>query len=102
MLLKRIEKEASIIESYYDSSNVLKSIYHKNTRDLDVVFKSGSVYRYREVSMDTLIQMEKEKSQGNFLNTVIKTKHPATKVVNVNTLQLIEHIQTIKDEQKKG
>tara|TARA_R110000803_G_scaffold60710_2_gene120138 strand:+ start:15258 stop:15398 length:141 start_codon:yes stop_codon:yes gene_type:complete len=46
--------------------------------------------------------MEKEKSQGKFLNTVIKTKHPATKVVNVNTLQLIEHIQTIKDEQKKG
>ena len=43
MLLKRITGKENTIESYYNSSNVLKSIYHESTADLDVVFKSGAV-----------------------------------------------------------
>ena len=101
MLLKRITGEQNTIESYYDSSNVLKSIYHESTADLDVVFKSGAVYRYRNVPNEVLSQLESAKSQGKFLNQKIKNTFQSTKVVNVNTKQLVEHIQKLQEEENK-
>mgnify|MGYP001358560188 FL=1 len=102
MLIKRISNEKeSAIESYYDSSNILKSIYHENTADLDVVFKSGAVYRYRNVPMGVLLEFEQAKSQGKYLNKKIRNTFPTNKVVNVNTQQLIERIQILMEEQNK-
>jgi len=101
MLLKKITNLKNTIESYYDSSNVLKSIYHENTADLDVVFKRGAVYRYRNLPHSTLLEFEKAESQGKFLNQKIKDKFLSTKVVNVNTQQLLEHIQLLKEEKNK-
>ena len=99
MLLKKIENhKENLTECYYDSSNILKSIYHKNTKDLDVVFKRGAVYRYKEVPFKVVTQFQKEESQGKYLNKVLIKEYKASKVVNVNTLQLIEHIQRLKEE----
>jgi|TARA_R110002012_G_scaffold26763_8_gene86701 hypothetical protein len=101
MLIKRVINEKNTIESYYNSSNVLKSIYHEGTADLDVVFKSGAVYRYRNVPPTVLIEFEHSKSQGKFLNKKIRDNYSSTKVVNVNTQQLIEHIQMLIEEKNK-
>jgi len=99
MLLKKIENyKESLIESYYDSSNILKSIYHKNTKDLDIVFSRGVVYRYREVPSKIVSEFEKDQSQGKYLNKVLIKGYKATKIINVNTTQLIEHIQRLKEE----
>jgi|TARA_R110000782_G_scaffold94937_2_gene178767 hypothetical protein len=101
MLLKRITGKENTIESYYNSSNVLKSIYHESTADLDVVFKSGAVYRYRNVPNTVLLKLENSKSQGKFLNQEIRDKFQSTKVVNVNVAQLVEHIQMLQEEENK-
>lgn len=101
MLIKRIAGEKNTIESYYNSSNVLKSIYHESTADLDVVFKSGAVYRYRNVPNTVLIQLETAESQGKFLNQKIKDIFKSTKVINVNVTQLVEHIQKLQEEENK-
>tara|TARA_R110001583_G_scaffold93302_4_gene236163 strand:- start:911 stop:1216 length:306 start_codon:yes stop_codon:yes gene_type:complete len=99
MLLKKIENtKESLVESYYDSSNVLKSIYHKATQDLDIVFKRGAVYRYRNVPPKTAEEFEKDSSQGKYLNNVLRKNHETSKIVNVNTLHLIEHIQRLKEQ----
>jgi len=99
MLLKKIENhKESLVESYYDSSNILKSIYHKSTQDLDIVFKRGAVYRYRNVSPKIVEEFEKDSSQGKYLNNVLRKNHETSKIVNVNTLQLIEHIQRLKEQ----
>jgi|TARA_R100000908_G_scaffold49293_1_gene24701 hypothetical protein len=101
MLLKRMTNEKNTIESYYDSSNILKSIYHESTLDLDVVFKRGAVYRYKNVPPQVLLELEQAKSQGKFLNSKLRDKFKATKVVNVNTQQLVEHIQMLIEEKSK-
>jgi|TARA_R110000796_G_scaffold185373_1_gene302160 hypothetical protein len=101
MLLKRVTNKENTIESYYNSSNVLKSIYHESTADLDVVFKSGAVYRYRNIPATFLLEFEAAKSQGKFLNQKIINKFTSTKVVNVNTQQLVEHIQMLQEEKNK-
>ena len=93
MLIKKVTDKKNIIESYYNSSNILKSIYHIDTKDLDVVFKRGAVYRYLDVPLKTFEQ--KEQSQGKFLNKRIKDKFTTNKVADVDTQQLVESINRI-------
>ena len=95
MLIKKVTDKKNIIESYYNSSNILKSIYHIDTKDLDVVFKRGAVYRYLDVPLKTFEQFEKEQSQGKFLNKRIKDKFTTNKVADVDTQQLVESINRI-------
>ena len=92
MLLKKITDKKDIIESYYNSSNILKSIYHVDTKDLDVVFKRGAVYRYVDVPLKLFEQFEREQSQGKFLNKRIRNKFTTNKIADVNTQQLVESI----------
>jgi len=92
MLIKKITEKKDVIESYYNSSNVLKSIYHVDTRDLDVVFKRGAVYRYADVPLKLFEQFEKEQSQGKFLNKKIVNTYTTNKIADVNTQQLVESI----------
>ena len=92
MLIKKVTDKKDIIESYYNSSNILKSIYHVDTKDLDVVFKRGAVYRYVDVPLKLFEQFEKEQSQGKFLNKRIRNKFTTNKIADVSTQQLVESI----------
>ena len=95
MLIKKVTDKENIIESYYNSSNILKSIYHVDTKDLDIVFKRGAVYRYVDVTLKLFEQFEREQSQGKFLNKRIRNKFTTNKVADVNTQQLVESINRI-------
>ena len=96
MLIKKITEKKGLIESYYNSS-----IYHIGTRDLDVVFKRGSVYRYTDVPLKLFEQFEREQSQGKFLNSKIKNKHTTNKVADVNTQPLVELINKMIQRNSK-
>ena len=48
-----------------------------------------------------LLKRVTNKSQGKFLNQKIINKFTSTKVVNVNTQQLVEHIQMLQEEKNK-
>tara|TARA_R100000908_G_C3756546_1_gene151354 strand:- start:10367 stop:10714 length:348 start_codon:yes stop_codon:yes gene_type:complete len=92
MLIKKVTEKKDVIESYYNSSNILKSVYHVDTKDLDVVFKRGAVYRYVDVPLKLFEQFERDQSQGKFLNKRIKDTYTTNKVADVNTQQLVESI----------
>jgi hypothetical protein len=84
MLVKReenLEKDGSVgfIESVYDSSNLLSSVYFPNTEKLYLIFKRGELYE----------SFEKAESQGKFFNQNIK---------NNDTLQYLREYNLYKNE----
>ena len=92
MLIKKVTEKKNVVESYYNSSNILKSVYHIDTKDLDVVFKRGAVYRYVDIPLKLFEQFEREQSQGKFLNKKIKNTYTTNKIADVNTQQLVQSI----------
>jgi len=92
MLIKKVRDKSDIIESYFKSTNILKSIYHIKTKDLDVVFNRGTVYRYVDVPLKIYEQFEMDQSQGKFLNKHIRNKFTTNKVADVDTQKLVESI----------
>jgi len=92
MLIKKVTEKKDVVESYYNSSNILKSVYHIDTKDLDVVFKRGAVYRYADIPLKLFEQFEREQSQGKFLNKKIKNTYTTNKVADVDTQQLVQSI----------
>jgi hypothetical protein len=94
MLVKReenLEKDGSVgfIESVYDSSNLLSSVYFPNTEKLYLIFKRGGVYSYLNVSSELYESFEKAESQGKFFNQNIK---------NNDTLQYLREYNLYKNE----
>ena len=95
MLIKKVTDKKDIIESYYNSSNILKSIYHTKTNDLDIVFSRGAVYRYLNVPLKIFEQFEGGLSQGKFLNKQIRNKYSTNKVAEVDTNKLVEEVNRL-------
>lgn len=97
MILKRQEVD-NIITATYDSSNVLASIYNKNTSDLDVVFKSGQKYRYAGVSASDYMRLEIAESQGQVFNSHIK-KYPFQKLETVDPSMILNEAADLKAQE---
>ncbi len=62
-----------LIESYFDSSNVKKTLYIPY-KQLLFIFFHNLVYSYRGVTMDLYLQFEKAESQGKYFISEIKKK----------------------------
>ena len=101
MLIKKVKDKKDIIESYFKSSNILKSIYHVKTKDLDIVFNRGAVYRYVDVPLKIFEQFERDQSQGKFLNRHIRNKFTTNKVADVDTQKLVESINRMIQRNSK-
>jgi hypothetical protein len=54
-----------------DSSMVYAIGYNKDTRDLEVVFKSGKIWIYEDVSKDTYKELMESDSIGSFMRNEI-------------------------------
>lgn len=97
MLLKKQEKD-NIIKVMYDSSNILASIYNKETSDLTIIFNKGTQYKYPKVTKTDYTRFELAESQGKVFNTHIKsysfekldTIDPATILTEVKDLKYAE------------
>lgn len=99
MILTRVEKDRSI-DCLYDSSNILASSYNKENNDLTVTFKRGTQYIYRNVAQRDYVRFETAESQGQVLNTHIKS-YPFIKGDDVNVDSLINEINSNKTDEKK-
>lgn len=62
------------------SSNILSIGYDKRTKTLEVMFKSGGLYRYANVPEVTYQSLMAAQSKGEFFARWIKNSFPATKV----------------------
>ena len=71
MILKRQETDKQI-NTLYDSSNVLASIFDKDTNNLTIVFNKGKQYMYQNVKPTDYLRFEMAESQGKVFTTHIK------------------------------
>lgn len=94
MLLKKQIKE-NIIKALYDSSNVLASIYDTSTQDLTLIFKSGTQYKYPNVSTSDYTRLEIAESQGAVFNSHIK-KYEFEKLGKIDVNQIINETVKLK------
>lgn len=98
MILKRIDKDTET-KVLYESSNILASTLNKSTNDLTIIFKTGTKYKYANVSKTDYIRFESAESQGVIFNSHIK-KYPFEKLEAVNVEMILKEILTLKTEEK--
>lgn len=100
MILKRVVK-GDVIKNLYESSNVLGSTFNKTTKDLVVIFKNGSQYKYNGVSETDYLRLETADSQGKVINTHIK-KYSVTKLDDADIEKINREIEEERQLAKKG
>ena len=89
--IKKIEKENIIIENLiHDSSNILKTSYNYDTKQLTVTFKNGGVYYYNALPHSIYEEFKNSKSSGVYLNSSIKNKYTAVKKGAIDTVMVNE------------
>jgi hypothetical protein len=64
-----------------ESSMMVRVEYHEDTSELDITFKSGKTYRYREVPPDIYSDLLDAESKGEFFNEKIKDTFGFVEVV---------------------
>lgn len=100
MVLKRKE-ENNIIKAMYDSTNILASIYNRDTNDLTLIFNKGTQYKYPNVTMTDYTRFELAESQGKVFNTHIK-QYAFEKLDIIDPATIITEIQTMKVDEAKA
>ncbi len=100
MILERQEKDG-VIKALYDSSNVIGSIYYSTTNELEIIFKSGTKYKYDGVSKSDYMRFEIAESQGTVFNTHIK-KYPNVNMGKVDVDTLLTETSALKDAEEKA
>lgn len=64
-----------------NSSNINLVLYNKEKKILDIIFSSGSQYRYLNVSVQRYSQFLKSESKGAYFAKSIRPNFKAKKVV---------------------
>jgi hypothetical protein len=95
MILRREVKNNQVI-SYYNSSNILSSIYDTTNKNLEIIFKRGARYLYENVDNMDYMRFELADSQGQVLNSHIK-KYDFTKLDSIEAKKLEEDIDKYKE-----
>jgi len=95
MILRR-DVKGNQVTAYYNSSNILSSIYDTNNKTLEVVFKRGARYLYEGVDNVDYMRFELADSQGQVLNSHIK-KYTFTKLDVIESKKLEEDVDKFKE-----
>lgn len=107
MILERKELTDSetseiFVEGYYDSSNIIKSVYLPEKKTLFIIFKRGVVYSYYNIDLEVYLGFENADSQGVYFSKNI-AKNP--KYVYYREYKLYEfekkEIFTLIEERKQ-
>lgn len=62
------------VETIFNSSNILMSIYFPKTSTLFISFNNGHTYQYDNVTKEIYDEFENAESQGKYFNTKIRNK----------------------------
>lgn len=54
------------------SDNIEKTSYDKHTQELEILFRNGKSYRYKEVPLEVWVKLKEASSIGSFLHSEIK------------------------------
>lgn len=99
MLLQRKEQNNEI-KALYESSNILASNYHKDTKELILTFKKGVRYKYSDVSLTDYTRFELADSQGKVLTSHIqKYKFNIIDPIDPDNIEL--EVDSVREEEYK-
>tara|TARA_R110000796_G_scaffold11198_5_gene37376 strand:+ start:3757 stop:4185 length:429 start_codon:yes stop_codon:yes gene_type:complete len=94
MIVQRTEQDG-VINTIYESSNILASAYDTNKKELTITFKNGGQYAYLDVPQTNFTRFETADSQGKIFNTHIK-EHKFVKLDKVDTKPILEEVNKVK------
>lgn len=89
------------IESFFDSSNIINSIYFPSKKDLFVVFRGGRTYKFVNVEEEIHDSFILAESQGKYFNSNIKNKIEYEKYFVMKDYEMEELQQKIDKLKKK-
>jgi len=72
--------EGKIISVDINSSNLTRAKYDTEKRELDVIFKNGSIYQYIDVPWNIFTSFRLSESQGKYFSAEIKNKYTFKKI----------------------
>lgn len=99
-MLVHKQQVAESTKALYKSSNVLASVYNPTDSTLEVIFKKGTRYAYKNVDAAAYMRFETADSQGKVLNSHIK-KHEFEKLEDTDPSkieQMITKYETQNEE----
>ena len=96
MVLSKNNYEGNV-ECLYDSSNIIASKYVTKDKKLAIIFKSGRQYVYSDVTYLDYSKFETSEGQGKVFNTIIKKYSYSRAEKDVDTTQLLEQINKLKE-----
>jgi len=102
LILRKIQDDSNIIESYYKSSNILYSSYDPNSHELSVVFGSGKQYQYEGVPLKEFLKFEKDDSQGKYFNKNISKTYPYIKKEDISAAKVMEELNEVVSQTQQG
>ncbi len=102
LVLRKIEEDSNVIESYYKSSNILYSAYNQTNSELNIIFNSGRQYTYEGVTLKEFIKFEKDDSQGKYFNKNIAKTYKYVRKEDADISQVVETLNNIVIEAHKG
>lgn len=94
------QMEGSVVQSLYDSSNVIASQFNTDTKNLVIIFSKGNQYLYENVEYSDYTKFEVSSSQGKSFNEFIK-KYSGKKLGEVDVTSIKEDIRLIKESNGK-
>lgn len=95
------ESNGVIVEHMlHESSNILKTSYNYNTRQLVITFKNGGVYNYNAVPHNIYENIKSSPSSGKYISSEIIRKYTTVKVGSIagttGLSQLVESVENLK------
>ena len=80
MAITKEEIKGTKIINEVESSNIVRTEYDTETKDLVVEFNNGIKYKYDDVPHQVYTKFRMSESQGKFFTTDIAKKYPYKKV----------------------
>lgn len=92
------------IESTYDSTNILKTIYFPKQNKLYISFSRGGTYSYENIDNDLFEEFQNAESQGKFFYKHIRDKDniPFKKEFTLYPSEIEEINESIKSKKEEN
>ena len=100
LILRKIEDDNNVIESYYKSSNILYSAYNQTKSELNIIFNSGRQYTYQGVELKEFLKFEKDDSQGKYFNKNIAKTYKYLRNEDADIAKVVDEVNNIVTQAK--
>jgi lysyl-tRNA synthetase class 2 len=69
----------------WTSSLLADAVFHPDSQELELIFHSGAIYRYRAVPNQIYQDLLHAESKGTYFNSILRNRFPFVKVNSANS-----------------